>query len=233
MGSARKKKRKLENEGSKVAGGGSAQSSGVQVEAERIAEGLLEKCGESKRDMGEISAAIENLRSLSTTLRPAQSLDLNDDWRLVFANDDDAMCAVGTGLHKLPLTRMQDFFLTLSGSSSLRRIQAIEVLRVLGPFPNLRNTLTGQCKSTSPKSLNIRYTSMVDGTGKKTGSSFTGEQDRVIDVSVAFVGQKALVLNTFDSEKKVEIKEGSLVFVRESDLDLALAELRVDGVEQK
>lgn len=74
---------------------------------------------------------------------------------------------------------------------------------------------------------------MVDGTGKKTGSSFTGEQDRVIDVSVAFVGQKALVLNTFDSEKKVEIKEGSLVFVRESDLDLALAELRVDGVEQK
>lgn len=75
---------------------------------------------------------------------------------------------------------------------------------------------------------------MIDGTGKMTGSSFTGEQDRVVDVSVAFVGSNGLVFTTFDSSgKKEENKEGSLVFVREPDLDLALAELRVDGVEKE
>lgn len=88
-------------------GGSRAKLSAVQAEADDIADGLLDKCVESERNMAAISAVIENLRSLSTTLRPAQSYDLNTDWRLVFASDDDALCAVGTGLHKLPLTRMQ------------------------------------------------------------------------------------------------------------------------------
>lgn len=74
---------------------------------------------------------------------------------------------------------------------------------------------------------------MIDGTGKKTGSSSTGELDRVVDVSVAFVGRNALVFTTHDAKRKGDNKEGSLVFTRERDLDLALAELRVDGIEEE
>lgn len=88
-------------------GGSGAKLSAIQAEADDIADGLLDKCVESERNMAAISSVIENLRSLSTSLTPARSPELNADWRLVFASDDDALCAIGTGLHKLPLTRMQ------------------------------------------------------------------------------------------------------------------------------
>jgi hypothetical protein len=41
---------------------------------------------------------------------------------------------------------------------------------VLGPFPNVRNTLTGTFKSEGPDALTIKYTTLVDGTGKEVTS---------------------------------------------------------------
>lgn len=79
----------------------------AQREADVVAERLLKTCSEPKRDLGKISADIADLRSRTSMLKPAQSYDLSKDWRLVFASDDDAISVVGTGLHKLPLTRIQ------------------------------------------------------------------------------------------------------------------------------
>lgn len=76
-------------------------------EADILAEALLKQCVEPKRDVKAIAAGVADLRSRTAALKPAQSADLSKDWRLVFASDDDAICVVGTGLHKLPLTRMQ------------------------------------------------------------------------------------------------------------------------------
>lgn len=92
----------------KSAGGASkALAREAQKEAEVLSDGLLAKCAESKRDLAAISASIAQLRSRMGALKPALSADLGKDWRLVFASDDDAISVVGTGLHKLPLTRMQ------------------------------------------------------------------------------------------------------------------------------
>ncbi|CAM9179809.1 unnamed protein product, partial [Hapterophycus canaliculatus] len=171
MGAAGKKRKKLEKDALKYADGINKNvAREAQKEADITAQRLLQACAQPKRDLDKIAADIADLRSRTSALKPAQSYDLSKDWRLVFASDDDVISVVGTGLHKLPLTRMQDFFLTLSGgSTTVRQIVAIEVLRVIGPFPNLRNTLSGDCKSTGTDSLNIRYTSMIDGTGKETG----------------------------------------------------------------
>lgn len=79
----------------------------TQKEADVIAERLLKTCAEPKRDLTKIAAEIADLRSRTSALKPAQSYELGKDWRLVFASDDDAISVVGTGLHKLPLTRMQ------------------------------------------------------------------------------------------------------------------------------
>lgn len=79
----------------------------AQREADVVAERLLQACSEPKRDLGKIAADIADLRSRTSMLKPAQSYDLSKDWRLVFASDDDAISVVGTGLHKLPLTRIQ------------------------------------------------------------------------------------------------------------------------------
>lgn len=98
----------LEKEALKSAGGASkAVAREAQREAEVLADGLLEKCAESKRDLAAISADVALLRSQTGALKPSLSSDLGKDWRLVFASDDDAISVVGTGLHKLPLTRMQ------------------------------------------------------------------------------------------------------------------------------
>lgn len=66
---------------------------------------------------------------------------------------------------------------------------------------------------------------MIDGTGKETGSS-TGDQDRVVDVDVAFVGNGALILET-KTEKTAKV--GHLVFAKEPDMNAELAKLRVEG----
>ena len=80
-------------------------------------------------------------------------------------------------------------------------------------------------RSTGPTSLNIRYTSMIDGTGKETGSS-AGDKDRLVDCEVAFVGQGALVLETTTGKTN---KVGYLVFAEEPDIAGELAKLRVQG----
>ena len=39
------------------------------------------------------------------------------DWRLVWASSDDALSVVGSGLHKVPLTLMEDLFLSFKPGS--------------------------------------------------------------------------------------------------------------------
>lgn len=69
---------------------------------------------------------------------------------------------------------------------------------------------------------------MIDGTGKETGSSNTGEQDRLVEVAVTFAGREALVLET---RAVKTMKTGHLVFAKEPDIDGELAKLRVSGDE--
>lgn len=40
------------------------------------------------------------------------------DWRLVWASSDDALSVVGSGLHKVPLTLMEDLFLSFQTPST-------------------------------------------------------------------------------------------------------------------
>lgn len=120
--------------------------------------------------------------------------------------------------------------LALSGvaTSQARARTAVNDLRenarLSFPLLNVRCCYSRLCRSTGTDSLNIRYTSMIDGTGKETGGSQTGEQDRVVDVDVAFVGQGALVLQSSAGKSK---KAASLVFAKEPDLDGELTKLRV------
>jgi hypothetical protein len=95
--------------------------------AERKVEaGLVEKImglvGEKKRDLPSIQSAVDELRQLNS----AQSLRTivngnTKDYQLSFAWDDAAVSYVGTGLHKVPLARLDYFFLTLGKGSLLMR----------------------------------------------------------------------------------------------------------------
>lgn len=73
-----------------------------------------------------------------TTTKKGQPQRL--DYRLAWVGSDAAVSHTGTGLHKVALARLQEVFLSFTGRN---RIQYTEVIRILGPFPNVKNTLQG------------------------------------------------------------------------------------------
>ena len=163
---------------------------------------------------------------------------------------DEAICHIGTGLHKVPLARLQEVFLSCLGRS---RLEILEVIRILGPFPNVKNILQGNTKINKGKNGNdgafgnveniqIVMDSMIDGTGKEI---LAGKQDNVrkVDLQIYFSDERAIVAvvppststsssngsgGTVRQNNPLE-NNGSnvLVFVREEDLDEKLDSLRV------
>mmetsp|Transcript_10870 Transcript_10870/g.18092 ORF Transcript_10870/g.18092 Transcript_10870/m.18092 type:complete len:377 (-) Transcript_10870:40-1170(-) len=149
------------------------------------------------------------------------------DYRMVWAGSDDAICHVGTGLHNVPLARLEEVFLTLGK----KRIEVKEVIRILGPFPNVRNTLKGDValpKSSSTASkMKIEYDSMIDGTGKQIlAGSETNK--RALELDVLFADENAIVCAVPSEEGGVG-DQGSkvLFFAAEESLNVKLEMLRV------
>jgi hypothetical protein len=89
-----------------------------------------------------IKSAVDELRMLNSaqSLRTIVGGQNLADYQLSFAWDDSAVSYVGTGLHKVPLARLDYFFLTLGKGRLLMR----EVIRIIGPFPTVLNTLMGK-----------------------------------------------------------------------------------------
>merc|ERR1740130_2075524 len=73
---------------------------------------------------------------------------MKGDYQLVFVTSDEALCAVGSGLHKVFATKMEDLFISfgpkyMQAESGAFGLETAEILRVFGPFPNIRNTFAG------------------------------------------------------------------------------------------
>ena len=175
---------------------------------------LLELCAESNRDLAAIDGVVRELE----TLPPVAAADAPGlaagDWKLVWARSDEGVCNIGTGLHKVPLANLEEIFLTLSD----RKITTTEVIRVVGPFPNVKNLLFGSAKVSPTKGLALSYSDCIDGTGNK----LKGEQARDVAFGVASLSRDVLVLEASgvgDAEW--------LVFEREPDLAGMLASSRV------
>ena len=143
---------------------------------------------------------------------------------------DDAICHIGTGLHKIALARMQEVFLLLQERNRL------EIYEVISAFPNVRNTLQGSCQVAIGKSNNdcvwkLSYDSMIDGTGKELLAG-KDENVRKVDLQIAFADANAIVavVPNPDGLRSNPLEENGkhvLVFVRQDDLDSELERLRV------
>ena len=101
---------------------------------------------------------------------------LKGDWKLVFVDSAEAIHQVGSGLGKLPGSSIEDLFASIDAKGTVT-IQ--EVVRVVGPFPNVMNELSGTWEykdksagftgdSVSEPRLECVYTEMVDGRNKRT-----------------------------------------------------------------
>lgn len=202
-------------------------------EAVRALVDELEEELENKNNLESILGFTKKLIQLEST--PLKQLTATTsstrNYRLAWVGSDAAICHIGTSQHKVPLARLQEIFLILEGKN---RLQLYEVISLLGPFPNIRNTLQGSCQVTGsdPFTWNLVYDSMIDGMGKELLAGKEGNVQRV-DLQVYFCDTNAIVA-------VVPPKDGSprsdplqfngedvLLFVREDDMESKLDAMRV------
>jgi hypothetical protein len=184
-----------------------------------------------------------NSSSFSNNVRQLTAGSRTTDYRLAWVGSDEAMCHLGTGLHKVKLARLQEVFLTLGPKS---RVQMYEVIRILGPFPNIKNTLVGKSAADKPRSgisnrgqpWKITWQSLIDGTGKEI---LAGSQVRDVDMEVLWCDSSLLVCAAAgipdnasaggEHERNDDLLHENgrdlFVFIRESKMESKLDALRV------
>ena len=217
-----------------------ARKQEIQSYVQQIEQVLDPDSSPKKTDIADILTLIRqllknvedkgNLRPLLLTKRPL-------DYRLAWAGSDDAVCHMCSGLHKVALARLQEVFMTFSGRN---RVQVQEVIRVFGPFPNVKNILQGEASyqrqgDDDVMDWKVTWDSMIDGTGKEI---LAGKEEniRIVDMQVYFADPSILIAVVPPSaehlaERRADPLENSgenaLVFLREDDLESKLESMRV------
>jgi len=172
-------------------------------------------------------------------LRQLTAGSANKDFRLAWVGSDEAVCHLCTGLHKVPLARLQEIFMSLPGRNA---VKVQEVIRIIGPFPSVKNTLQGESSMERIGDIEenngvvvwkIVWGRMTDGTGKELMS---GKDERIVDLQVLFSDPAIIVAavppNIDDPfQRRTDPLENGgkhvLVFLREDNLDDKLELLRV------
>merc|ERR1712176_1155315 len=136
-----------------------------------------------------VDAAVKDLATLPAY--PDIGFRARGDWRLVWAKSDEGVGFIGTGLHRVALANLEDQFLSLDADGSCA---LTEVIRVLGPFPNVKNLLTGT-STIGPSTLRLTYTKVIDG----TGAELTSSQARSVKLRLAALSKDLLVFEREDN----------------------------------
>jgi hypothetical protein len=199
-----------------------------------IIENLNTVLEKTKNSLDEILSAIRPLLSQESGNLRVLTAGKKYEYRLAWVGSDEALCHVGTGLHKVPLARMQEVFLTCQGKG---RLEILEVISILGPFPNIRNTLQGDASNVKKldddvTDWEIVMDSMIDGSGKEILAG-TVDNIRRVKLQVHFADATsilAVVPPESGSVREDPLEENgahALLFVREDDLDAKLDMMRV------
>ena len=197
----------------------------------------LEEALESgKPSIDDILGLVRQLLDLPTgNFKQLMASAQRQDFRLAWVGSDDAVSHVGTGLHKVPLARLQEVFLSFCGRN---QVEIQEVIRVLGPFPNVKNTLCGQGQFTRQDDAvewSLTWDSLVDGTGNEILAG-KDENVRRVDLQVYFSSPSIVVAVVPPQKDVIAVRRADpledngqhvLVFVRENDLAEQLSKLRV------
>ena len=198
---------------------------------------------QTKNDISDVLGSIRQLQSIqkenistNNNFSLRQVVGKAEAFRLTWVGSDDAITHIGTGLQKVPLARMEEVFIRFLMSG--KRIEVLEVIRILGPFPNVRNTLLGDIEMSkkSQQSMNFCFDSMVDGTGKEI---LAGEESnkKLVNLHVLYADQNAMVLVVPPADESIVLDDdyiygnngkNILLFTKTDDLQSELARLRVD-----
>ena len=194
-----------------------------QIDA--VLDELFDQIEAEKRNLPKVNELLEKISEFKPE---AVAPVLKGDWKLVFVDSAEAIHQVGSGLGKLPGSSIVDLFATFDNKGGVK-IQ--EVVRVVGPFPNVRNLLSGTWEykgksagfegdSVSEPRLLCTYTEMLDGRNKKTTIE-TGFKQKNLQLDVRYLDSDVLV--AFISNDGLQPLR--LVFEKELELEKELGRL--------
>ncbi|GMI23614.1 hypothetical protein TeGR_g11017, partial [Tetraparma gracilis] len=166
----------------KLAPASSIPSSTLSSESSLLAS-ISALAAKPDRDLPALLSALGSLSALSPQPPPSSLLAKPAHYSLLFASSSAALSSIGTGLHELPLARMDALFLSVAPP----RVTIQEVVRLIGPFPNVLNTISGTGK-VEKGVAKLEYTSVVDGTGRE----LVGSEPRLVETDVFYCSRGAL-----------------------------------------
>merc|ERR1719296_610550 len=161
----------------------------------------------------------------NSNLRSIAASNKSNQYRMIWAASDNAICYLGSGLHNVPLARLQEVFISFLKST----IEVYEVIRLIVPFPNVKNTLKGEISGFTTNTPSIKYTSMIDGTGKEVLAG-KQENEKIVPLDVVLATENVIIWkdpNGSGSGSGSGSEEDFLVFIREYDMTAKLDILRV------
>jgi len=206
------------------------QAAELSQQTDALLDDLFDEIESTKRDLGKITKAMDSLAEFKRDL--GKGSILHGDWKLAFVNKADVLDEFGTGLGKLPGTSILDMFVSFDSAGKAR---LIEVCRVVGPFPNIKNELMGDWtyaegsvgfdKGATETGLKTTYNAMLDGRNKLTDAN-TGFRVRSVRADVKYVDRDVLVIYLQGG--------GEMVWEREEQLTKELGRLlRQDLTKEK
>lgn len=232
--SAKKSQRRQKQSAQRVVDG--ARRARIDIVLEELEEVLGERTGK----VSDILRVVEKLVKISPNdesgneLRLLLSMRDRSDYRLAWVGSDEAICHLASGQHKVPLARLQEVFMSCLGRN---KVEILEVISLIGPFPNVKNVLQGTAKITSGGGgLEIAMDKMVDGTGKEIQAG-TVDNIRRVDLEVAFCDERVILLlmpdesNDKNANSLNDDGKRVLLFVKEDDLDDKLEGFRVNELD--
>jgi hypothetical protein len=212
----------------------SAERMGLDEEKAKEVKSIVKELQEAIAKGKDVGTAVDrtlqerlptNVNKLKQLVKSTSPLD----YRLAWIASDAAVCAVGSALHKtIALARLQEVYITLHRN----RLQLFEVVRILGPFPNVKNTLSGAAKfvarpqrpqpAGSENQMTITWQSLVDGTGKER---YEGGETKLVTLDIMYGDEQLIVARLVNPD--IPRGEDRVVFIRDDDMDKTLETLRV------
>lgn len=189
------------------------------------ATSLLAECRREERSLPAIESAISTLAALPPPPKPKRAL--GGDWNLEFASDESALRYVSECAGQGPFSVTEAVILRVVGD----QMRAIEIVRRLGPFGNVKNTLGGgwsvpkssgkAAASEEALRLRWRYAYCIDGNGRERDA----QDGRPLEAELTHLSDGLLVISPPSADAGAP---GRLVFSRVKSLAAISTEWGVD-----
>ena len=189
----------------------------------KAASALLVEIGKEDRSMASIDRLVGTLETTPRNKKIKKAV--LGDWKLVYATDADAVSLFTAGGADGPFAVLEDVYLRLRSGSE---VQAIEVVRKIGPFGNMAQSLYGKFTlggggEDEADTLSWRPTYMVNERGREVDAPSDAAARK--EWQLTHVSSELLVLRRAASSYVVCTK------LAKGKLSAALEEAAVDADE--